>query len=83
MKRLHDNIAQRREELVIRFRDACGGAFGTTARSVCDMFAKGFWLVWRRLGEILALRSCGGVWNSRVEDVLVVVAMQDCWWFNG
>ncbi|KOM58005.1 hypothetical protein LR48_Vigan11g103800 [Vigna angularis] len=30
MKKPHDDVVQRREELAIRFRDACGGAFGTT-----------------------------------------------------
>ncbi|KOM52617.1 hypothetical protein LR48_Vigan09g127600 [Vigna angularis] len=31
MKKLHDDVAQRRKELAIRFRDACDRAFGTVA----------------------------------------------------
>ncbi|XP_017442718.1 QWRF motif-containing protein 7 [Vigna angularis] len=49
MKKLHDDVAQRHEELAIRFRDACGGAFGTMARPLRDMFAKGFWLGFRNV----------------------------------
>ncbi|XP_047159226.1 L-type lectin-domain containing receptor kinase S.6-like [Vigna umbellata] len=32
MKKLHDNVAQRREELAIQFRDVCSGVFRTTAQ---------------------------------------------------
>ncbi|WVZ21133.1 hypothetical protein V8G54_008455 [Vigna mungo] len=38
MKKLHDNVVQSREELAIRFRDACDGVFVIAVRPMCNIF---------------------------------------------
>ncbi|WVZ16114.1 hypothetical protein V8G54_009096 [Vigna mungo] len=83
MRKLYNDVAQRHEELAIRFHDTYGGAFGTTVRpgfEISDDGGAKMVVGMEKVGLDIDVSTATLLW---LEDVLVAIATQDWWWSGG